>query len=626
MTTSHHPQNKLLPLMIGAIGVVYGDVGTSPLYAMKEIFNGPHAVQPTPENVLGILSLVFWALIFVISFKYVLFVMRADNRGEGGIMALMALALRQRHKAGQRGFIVALGLIGTALFYGDGVITPAISVLSAVEGLQVATPALQAYVIPASILVLVGLFLFQSHGTAKVGLLFGPVMCVWFATLALLGWLSVKESPAILQALNPIHGLQFFLQHGWHAFLALGAVVLALTGAEALYADMGHFGKQPIRAAWFALVLPALALNYFGQGALVLRDPTAVQNPFYLLAPSWALYPMVVLATIATVIASQAVISGAFSITMQAMQMDYIPRMQRVHTSMSSMGQIYVPAMNRALLVIVICTVLSFQSSGNLAAAYGIAVTGTMITTTLLAWVVALDSWKWPPRWTGVLVGLFLVVDLAFFSANLLKIPQGGWFPLVLGSLLFVLMSTWRRGREVLFHHLQMAAVSLSGFLSQLAENAPCVRVPGTAVFMTARHLSMPHALQRNFEHNQVLHERNILLTVVTEDIPYVTNGERLEIETLGQGFYRITARQGFMETPDVRQIIGLCGEQGLQIDILCASFFIGRETLIPSPRPDLNFWQERIFLFMFRNASTPIQFFNVPPERVVELGAQFEI
>jgi KUP system potassium uptake protein len=626
MMTNHGHPKKLLPLTIGAIGVVYGDVGTSPLYAMKEIFNGPHAVQPTPENVLGILSLVFWALIFVISLKYVLFVMRADNRGEGGIMALMALALRRRHRHRQRGLIVTLGLIGTALFYGDGVITPAISVLSAIEGLEVAAPALQAYVIPIAISVLIGLFLFQSRGTATVGLLFGPIMCVWFAALALLGWLSVKENPAIWQALDPIHGLRFFLGHGWHAFLALGAVVLALTGAEALYADMGHFGKWPIRAAWFALVLPALALNYFGQGALVLRDPSAVQNPFYLLAPSWALYPMVALATVATVIASQAVISGAFSITMQAMQMDYIPRMQRVHTSVSAMGQIYLPTMNRALLTIIICTVLSFKSSGNLAAAYGIAVTGTMIVTTLLAWVVALDSWKWPPRWTGVLVGSFLIIDLAFFSANLLKIPQGGWFPLALGGVLFALMSTWRRGREVVLRHLQMAAISLTGFLSELSEQPPRIRASGTAVFMTARHLSMPHALQRNYEHNQVLHERVILLTIVTEDVPYILDWERLEIESLEQGFYRITAKHGFMETPDVREIIRLCGAQGLQIDIRQTSFFIGRETLIPSPKPDLNFWQEKIFLFMFRNASTPILFFNIPPERVVELGAQFEI
>jgi KUP system potassium uptake protein len=626
---SHHPSSNshgLAAMMIGAVGVVYGDVGTSPLYTMKEIFSGPHGVQPTPDNVLGILSLVFWALIFVISIKYALFVMNANNRGEGGIMALMALALRRRHKAGQRGWIVMLGLSGTALFYGDGVITPAISVLSAVEGLQVAAPALQAYIVPIAIAVLVGLFLFQSHGTAKVGLLFGPVMLVWFAALALLGWLSIQENPAVLSALNPRHGLRFLTGHGFGAFVALGSVVLALTGAEALYADMGHFGKRPIQAAWFALVLPALVLNYFGQGALILRDPAAVENPFYLLVPAWGRYGMVALATAATVIASQAVISGAFSITAQAMQMDYIPRMQQIHTSTAARGQIYVPAMNRALLIVVIGTVLSFHSSGNLAAAYGIAVTGTMIITSLLAWVVAVDTWKWPRLWAGALVGLFLVIDGAFFGANLLKIPQGGWFPLVLGTVLFTLMSTWRRGRAVLFHYLQKAAVSLTGFLAGLAEHPPLARVPGTAVFMTARHLSMPHALQHNFEHNRVLHERVVLLTIEIEDVPYLADAERVEVDALEQGFFRVTAKYGFMETPNVPQILALCQGQGLDIDAASASFFIGRETLIASAKPDLGPVQERLFLFLFRNASSPIQFYSIPPSRVVELGAQFEV
>lgn len=625
--TSVSERSQPLPaLVIGALGVVYGDVGTSPLYTMKEIFSGPHGVQPSAENVLGILSLIFWSLIFVISIKYVLFVMSASNRGEGGIMALMALALRRRYKRHQRGYVIALGLFGTALFYGDGVITPAISVLSAVEGLQVATPSLQAYVIPLAIAVLIGLFLFQRHGTERVGLLFGPIMCIWFVTLAWLGWLSVRENLAVLQALNPVYGMRFFIEHGTHAFIALGAVVLALTGAEALYADMGHFGKRPIQIAWFTLVLPALVLNYFGQGALILRDAAAVQNPFYLLLPAWGVYPMVGLATVATVIASQAVISGAFSITSQAMQLGYIPRMIIVHTSSSSIGQIFVPAMNRTLLLLVTGTVLVFQTSGNLAAAYGIAVTGTMIITTLLALVVALDTWKWPPLWAGALGVLFLTIDGSFFSANLLKIPQGGWFPLVVGAIIFTLMSTWRRGREVLFHHLQKAAVSLSGFIADISDNPPLARVPGTAVFMTARHLSMPHALQRNFEHNRVLHERIILLTVLTEDVPYISEEERVEIDKLEQGFYRVTAKQGFMETPDVLTILHLCRRQGLDVDVRNATFFIGRETLMPSDKPDLNPWQEKIFLFLFRNSSSPIQFFNIPPERVVEIGAQFEI
>jgi KUP system potassium uptake protein len=625
-SNTHEPSAGFAALMLGAIGVVYGDVGTSPLYTMKEIFNGPHAVQATPDNILGILSLIFWSLILVISIKYVLFVMRANNHGEGGIMALMALALRHRNQQRQRNIIIALGLFGTALFYGDGIITPAISVLSAVEGLQVAAPALQAYVLPVTIGVLIVLFLFQSHGTAKVGLLFGPIMMLWFGVLGVLGWLSVSQNTDVLQALNPVYGLRFFLAHGWHAFIALGAVVLALTGAEALYADMGHFGKRPIQAAWFSMILPALALNYFGQGALILRDPAAVLNPFYLLAPEWAMYPMVGLATAATVIASQAVISGAFSITSQAMQMDYIPRMQRVHTSTEAIGQIYVPAMNRALLLLVICTVLGFGSSGNLAAAYGLAVTGTMMITTLLALVVALDSWRWSPLWTGALVTLFLIVDGAFLGANLLKIPQGGWFPLVVGMMLFFVMSTWRRGREVLTYHLQKAAISLTAFIANLTLHPPLARVPGTAVYMSARNLSMPHALQVNFQHNQVLHERIVLLTMSTADIPVVPDHERIDIDQLDQGFYRVTARYGFMETPNVPQILRLCKLKELDIDVSSTSFFIGRETLIPSNKPDLNPLQEKVFLVMFRNASSPIQFFKVPSERVVELGVQFEI
>ena len=625
-SNAHEPSASLLSLMLGAIGVVYGDLGTSPLYTMKEIFNGNHAVQATPENVLGILSLIFWSIILVISIKYVLFVMRASNRGEGGIMALMALALRHRNQQRQRNIIIKLGLFGTALFYGDGIITPAISVLSAVEGLQIAAPALQAYVLPVTIMVLIALFMFQSYGTNKVGLLFGPIMLVWFITLGLLGGMSVWQNPHVLQALNPTYGVLFFLAHGWHAFIALGAVVLALTGAEALYADMGHFGKRPIQLAWFSIILPVLTLNYFGQGALILREPASIQNPFYLLAPEWAMYPMIGLATAATVIASQAVISGAFSITSQAMQMDYIPLMQRIHTSTQAMGQIYVPAMNRMLLLLVICTVLGFGSSGNLAAAYGLAVTGTMMITTLLALVVALDSWQWSPLWTCVLVALFLIVDGAFLGANLLKIPQGGWFPLAVGATLFFMMSTWRRGRQVLTYHLQKAAISLTAFIANLTLCPPLARVHGTAVYMSARNLSIPHALQVNYEHNQVLHERIVLLTISTADIPTIPDCERIAIDQMDQGFFCVTARYGFMETPNVPQILSLCKLKNLDIDQHSASFFIGRETLIPSNKPDLNPLQEKIFLIMFRNASSPIQFFKVPPERVVELGVQFEI
>ena len=625
-SNAHEPSASLLSLMLGAIGVVYGDLGTSPLYTMKEIFNGNHAVQATPENVLGILSLIFWSIILVISIKYVLFVMRASNRGEGGIMALMALALRHRNQQRQRNIIITLGLFGTALFYGDGIITPAISVLSAVEGLQIAAPALQAYVLPVTIMVLIALFMFQSYGTNKVGLLFGPIMLVWFITLGLLGGMSVWQNPHVLQALNPTYGVLFFLAHGWHAFIALGAVVLALTGAEALYADMGHFGKRPIQLAWFSMILPVLTLNYFGQGALILREPASIQNPFYLLAPEWAMYPMIGLATAASVIASQAVISGAFSITSQAMQLDYIPLMQRIHTSTQTRGQIYVPAMNHMLFVLVICTVLGFGSSVNLAAAYGLAVTGTMMITTLLAMIVALDSWRWSPLWTGLLVTLFLIVDSAFLGANLLKIPQGGWFPLVVGAILFFMMFTWRRGRKILADYLQKGSISLTEFIANLTSFPPLARVHGTAVYMTARYLSIPHALQVNFEHNQVLHERIVLLTISTADIPTIPDHERIDIDQMNQGFYRITAHYGFMETPNVPQILSLCKLKNLDINPQSASFFIGRETLIPSNKPDLNPLQEKIFLLMFRNASSPIQYFKVPPERVVELGMQFEI
>ncbi len=623
---SHTPSGSFSALMLGAIGIVYGDVGTSPLYTMKEVFTGAHGLVANTDNVLGILSLIFWSLIFVISIKYVSFVMRANNRGEGGIMALMALALRQRNQHRHRNIIIALGLFGTALFSGESVITPAISVLSAVEGLQLITPVFQPYIIPITIGVLVGLFLFQSKGTEKVGLLFGPVMLAWFSVLALLGWLSIQQNSEVLSALDPSYGIKFFINNGWHGFVTLGAVVLALTGVEALYADMGHFGKKPIQTAWFGLVFPALLMNYFGQGALILRDPQAVLNPFYLLVPNWAMYPMIGLATAATVIASQAVISGAFSIASQAMQMDYIPRMQRVHTSSEAMGQIYVPGINRTLLILVILTVLGFKSSSNLAAAYGIAVTATMVMTTILVSIVALDSWRWPPLQVGLMASLFLTVDGAFFSSNLLKIPSGGWFPLVMGILLFFIMHTWRRGREVLTHHLQKAAISLTRFIANLTQIPHLVRVPGTAIYMSSRSLSMPHALRLNFEHNHVLHERVILVTISTTDFPKVPSNERIEIDKLEQNFYRVTARYGFTETPNIPEILKLCRLKNLNIEIDETSFFVGRETLIPSQNPDLNPIQEKLFLTMFKNASSAIQFFEVPAERVVEIGAQFEV
>jgi KUP system potassium uptake protein len=627
MSHSHDgPKSSgFLALSLASIGVVYGDVGTSPLYTLKEVFNGPHALAVSHANVFGILSLIFWSLTMVISIKYVIFIMRADNQGEGGIMALTTLALKRRHVPWQRSWIMAIGLFGTALFYGDGFITPAISVLSAVEGLEVAAPGLHEFILPIALAVLVGLFSLQRVGTGKIGMAFGPIMCLWFLTLGYWGIQSIQQNPDILQALHPGHALHFFAEHRWHGFIVLGAVVLALTGGEALYADMGHFGANPIRASWFVFVLPPLMLNYLGQGALILRDPAAIQNPFYLLAPSWALLPMIGLATLATVIASQAVISGAFSITRQAMQLDYLPRQKTVHTSEAEIGQIYVPGINRLLLFGVIGLVLYFHTSSNLAAAYGIAVTGAMAIDTLLAFIVAMDFWKWRPLYAAPLFGTFLAVDLSFFSANVPKIPQGGWFPLVLGISIFFVMWTWQKGRTVLRHRIQNMAMSLRGFLESIGHDRP-LRVGGTAVFLTARHLSLPVTLLQNFEHNKVIHERVVLLTVDIEDVPHVPDNERAVVEALEHGFYRVTARYGFMESPNVPKTLRLCREAGLIIDLDQATFFLGRETLISSKRPDLNPWQEKLFISLFRNASSPIAFFHLPVERVLELGCVVEV
>jgi len=619
-----NPQG-LIALAIGAIGVVYGDVGTSPLYTMKEVFSGPHAAPASPENVMGALSLIFWALTMVISIKYVLFIMRADNHGEGGIMALMALALHRRHRRSHRAWIVGIGLFGTALFYGDGLITPAISVLSALEGIEIATPALHHYIQPISIGVLLLLFSIQRHGTARVGILFGPVMCFWFVALAYLGSRSLLQSPDVLEALNPLYAVRFFAHNGWPGFFILGAVVLALTGGEALYADMGHFGRKPIRWSWYLFVLPALMINYLGQGALILRNPAATQNPFYLLVPEGWLYPMIALSTLATVIASQAVISGSFSMTRQAMQLDYLPRQRTIHTSESEIGQIFIPAINRLLLIGVIGLVIVFQSSSNLAAAYGIAVTGAMATNTTLAFFVAVDTWKWKPFWAALLMGTFLAIDLSFFGANIPKIPAGGWFPLLFGIGIFLVMTTWRHGREVLLHRLQAESMALGSFLDLIVAQSP-LRSPGTAIFLNSRHLSLPFALLKNYEHNRVVHERVILLTVLFEDIPYVPEKNRLMIERLEHNFFRITARFGFMQTPDVPKALALCGPAGLAIDLDEATFFLGRETLIPTRRADLTGWQEKLFIYLFRNASSPIQFFKLPVQRVFELGTIVDV
>lgn len=623
--SEHHHKSSFAALAIGAIGVVYGDVGTSPLYTMKEIFNAAHGLKPDPGNVFGAISLIFWALVMVICLKYVVFVMRADNRGEGGIMALMALALRKRNRSRHRAIITTLGLFGAALFYGDGIITPAISVLSAVEGLEVAAPGLHSYVIPLTLAILVGLFMFQSQGTEKVGKLFGPVMLFWFVSLALMGIDSLVKSPEILQALHPKFGLRFFLRNHWHGFLALGAVVLALTGAEALYADMGHFGRKPIQASWILFVMPALLLNYLGQGALILRDPEAITNPFYLLAPDGMLYPLIALSTAATVIASQAVISGAFSITRQAVQLDYIPRQRFVHTSRSELGQVYSPFINRFLLIAVLVLVLAFQSSSNLANAYGFAVTGTMTVTTCLAFIVALDVWKWQWQLAALFLAVFLTIDLAFFGATAMKIIDGGWFPLLIGALLFLLMTTWKKGRLALVRHVQSLSISLVEFLRRIEESPP-LRVPGTAIFLHGRHISLPFALLQNLEYNKILHDRVILLTVTTQDIPYVLAKDRLEVEDLGQNFYRVTINFGFAQTPNIPYALELTRDLGLSLNLHETLFYLGRETLIPSEKPAMNAWQEQIFIFMFRNASNPIIFFGIPTGQAMEIGTLVEI
>lgn len=609
-------------LAVAALGVVYGDIGTSPLYTMHEIFAGAHHPVPlNPDNILGILSLMFWSLMMVVSIKYVLFIMRADNRGEGGIMALMAL-VRQLVSEKRGGFLMMLGLLGAALFYGDAVITPAISVLSAVEGLQVATPALTPYVLPVAITVLLVLFFYQKHGTAKVGKLFGPIVIVWFVALASLGVSGIVQAPQVLQALSPLYALSFISSHGALGFFALAAVVLTVTGTEALYADMGHFGRKPVQLAWFGLVLPALVLNYFGQGALLLVRPEAIENPFYLLAPGWALYPMVALATAATVIASQAVISGAYSITQQAIQLGYCPRMEVQHTSSSEKGQIYMPVVNWALLLMVVCLVLGFGTSSNLAAAYGIAVTGTMIITTLLAYVVASRSWGWNKWLVKAMVAVFLLIDVSFFTANLSKIPDGGWFPLVFGLGLLLLMTTWKRGRQLLAERQVAESMQLPSFIETLA-NTSIQRVQGTAVFLTQNQNLVPHALLHSLKHYKSLHQRVVMLTLQTIDSPLVADEQRIIVESLGHSFYRVVASYGFAEKPDIPDLLELCAGQGLSFDLMETSFFLGRETLIPQVGSKMAYWREKLFVAMFRNAGSAASYFKLPPNRVVELGAQ---
>ena len=616
----------VLPLTVAAIGVVFGDIGTSPLYAMREAFNGSHPVAANHDNVLGVLSLISWSLIIVVTLKYVVFMMRADNRGEGGIMALLALVLRSttRNTRG-RMVLMALGLFGAALFYGDGVITPAISVLSAVEGLEVATPALKPFVIPVTILVLIGLFLFQQKGTEMVGALFGPVTIVWFAVLALMGIINIVNYPQVLAAFSPGYAVTFFAENSTGGFLVLGAVVLAITGTEALYADMGHFGKKPIRLAWSCYVLPALLLNYFGQGALILYNKDAIQNPFYHMAPEWALYPLVILATMATVIASQAVITGTYSLTRQAIQLGYCPRLEVTHTSESEIGQIYMPWINWVLLAAVIGLVLGFESSSHLAGAYGIAVTGTMAIDTVLAFVLMRRLWHWP-LWIAVpLLLIFLTIDLSFFSANAIKLLQGGWFPIVVAIALFTLLVTWKRGRQLLMERLSPGAIPIEPFIQSVTAHPP-TRVPGTAVFLTAASEGVPHALLHNLNHNKVLHERIVLLTVSTIDIPHVPDEERIEMHSLGTDFYRAVVRYGFKDDPDVPRALELASAKGYKFEMMETSFFVSRQTLIPTVGPGMALWREKLFALMSRNASSATNFFKIPANRVVELGTRIEL
>jgi KUP system potassium uptake protein len=628
---SHTPSTRTLgdlaKLSLGALGVVYGDIGTSPLYAVKECFGKEHGLAVTAENVLGILSLILWALILVVVLKYLTFVMRADNRGEGGILALFAL-IQPRNETPRRArfVLLMLALFGAALLYGDGMITPAISVLGAVEGLSEAATAFHPYVVPITILILVSLFFVQQKGTGKVGAIFGPAMLVWFAAIFFTGVRAVAAHPSVLAAMNPTHAIHFLVHHGLHGFLVLGSVVLAITGGEALYADMGHFGRRPIRIAWFAVAMPALVANYFGQGAVLLTEGAqAATSPFYALTPGWQIYPMTVIATLAAVIASQALISGAFSLTQQAVQLGYWPRVRIVHTSGEAAGQIYIPEINWMLMVACLALVLGFRSSSGLAAAYGIAVTGTMSITSVLFFVVARRKWGWSLWSAGALVTLFLVVDLAFLAANANKIEHGGWFPLVIGAVIFAMMTTWRRGRAELAKWLSSATMPIDLFLTDVAQSKP-QRVRGTAVFMTSLPTGVPPVLLHHLKHNKVLHDAVILLSVITENIPIVGGRDRLEIEALGEGFWRITARYGFMERPNVMKMLRRAQLAGVPVDPATASFYLGRETLLTSGKSPMARWRKYLFAFLTRNARTATSYFSLPPNRVVELGTQVEL
>lgn len=629
MQSSHpnkHSRNVLV-LAFAALGVVFGDIGTSPLYALRECFAESHNIPLEPANIIGILSLIFWTIMILICFKYMAVVMKADNKGEGGILALMALASsgEQRSSSVRRFLIVTFGLLGAALLYGDGVITPAISVLSAVEGVYYLTPALEPFVIPLAIFILNAFFLMQRFGTGRIGVVFGPIILVWFAALGLLGVHGILQNPSVLAALSPLPAYEFFQAHGFHSFVVLGSVVLVVTGGEALYADMGHFGRRPIRLAWFFVALPALVLNYFGQGAILLNNPENISNPFYMLAPKWALAPMVVLATLATIIASQALVSGIFSITRQAVQLGFCPRLATIHTSSREIGQIYVPFVNWALFIGVIWLVLTFKNSSNLAAAYGIAVTGTMVITTLLAYEVALRRWRWGVGRAVLIFGAFLIVDLAFFGANVLKIAHGGWVPLVMAGVIYLLMVTWHKGRLILYDRLKERSVSVEEFCQRILRQPP-LRVSGTAIYMAGDPSGIPAPLLHNLKHNKVLHERVAILTIQTKEEPFVPKKERVVIREIIPNLYRIVVYYGFMETPKMKHILEACRQRDIHFNVTETTFVLGRETILPSSTPGMSLWREKLFAIMSKNAQRPTAFFKIPPNQVIEVGIQVEI
>lgn len=617
---------RLMVLSLAALGVVYGDIGTSPLYAIRECFHGEYGIAPTPANILGVLSLVFWSLLLIVSVKYLSFIMRADNHGEGGVIALTALLRpRGRRPLGATWVLVGMGLFAASLLYGDGMITPAISVLSAVEGLRTITPVFQPYIVPITMVILIGLFRLQRRGTGHVGVLFGPITLLWLITIGVLGLMSLWRRPDIAMAVSPIYGVRFLWNNHLHGFLVLGAVFLVVTGTEALYADMGHFGKRPIRWMWFTVVLPALFLNYFGQGALLLEHPEAAPHPFYAMAPDWFLVPLVMLATAATIIASQAVISGAFSLTRQAIQLGYLPRMQIIHTSSEEMGQIYIPQINTMLMLTTLALVLAFGSSSRLAAAYGVAVTTTMLITSMLFFAVATRCWRWHRLYAGCLVALFMIVDLAFFGANISKITHGAWFPLLIGAGAFLVMTTWDRGRAMVESKVYGQSPPLDEFLRELQAEPP-TRIPGKAVYLAGSSAVAPSALLRNLRHNRSLHAEVGIMTLLTEDIPSVNRDHKVEVEKLETGFYRVVAHFGFIEEPSVPYVLALAREKGLPFELAEVSFFLGRERLMPARRPAMSAWRRQLFIFMSRNALGVSDYFHIPPEQVAELGAQIEI